>query len=94
MIERVSLCLCCRGVTLSEGDVRAGAQARIEEVGQALMWRAEEAAQGLQTLRLPRRRRAAQSACSGDGYEEHMLLPDDRVALLTNVGACRGPILD
>jgi hypothetical protein len=42
-------------------------QARIEEVGQALMWRAEEAGQGLAQLRLPRRRRSRGAACSGAG---------------------------
>ncbi len=56
-------------------------QARIEAVGQVLMWKAVEAAPGLQ--RLGRRsRRPARAAC--DRYEEHMLLPDDRVALMTN----------
>lgn len=56
-------------------------QARIEAVGQVLMWKAVEAAPGLQ--RLGRRsRRPARAAY--DRYEEHMLLPDDRVALMTN----------
>jgi hypothetical protein len=50
-------------------------------VGQVLMWKAVEAAPGLQ--RLGRRsRRPARAAY--DRYEEHMLLPDDRVALMTN----------
>lgn len=52
----------------------------MEEVGQALMWRAVEAAPGIP--RLGKRKwpgRAAQ-----DAYEDHMVLPDDRVALLTN----------
>ncbi len=56
-------------------------QARIEAVGQVLMWKAVEAAPGLQ--RLGRRSRRPARAAS-DRYEEHMLLPDDRVALLTN----------
>ncbi|KAK9908805.1 hypothetical protein WJX75_003140 [Coccomyxa subellipsoidea] len=62
--------------------VRAGtdAQARMEEVGQALMWRAVEAAPGLP--RLGKRRRPGQAAT--DAYEEHMLLLDERVALMTN----------
>ena len=56
-------------------------QARIEAVGQVLMWKAVEAAPGLQ--RLGRRSRRPARAAS-DRYEEHMLLPDDRVALLTS----------
>ena len=45
------------------------------------MWKAVEAAPGLQ--RLGRRSRRPARAAS-DRYEEHMLLPDDRVALMTN----------
>lgn len=56
------------------------AQARMEEVGQALMWRAVEAAPGLP--RLGKRRRPGRAGT--DAYEEHMLLPDERVALMTN----------
>lgn len=56
-------------------------QARIEAVGQVLMWKAVEAGPGLQ--RLGRRSRRPARAAS-DRYEEHMLLPDDRVALLSN----------
>jgi hypothetical protein len=52
----------------------------MEEVGQALMWRAVEAAPGLP--RLGKRRRPGQAAT--DAYEEHMLLLDERVALMTN----------
>lgn len=62
-------------------DAWGNLQARVEEVGQALMWRAVEAAPGLQ--RLGRRSRRPAAAVS-DAYEEHMLLPDDRVALMTN----------
>ena len=44
-------------------------QARIEEVGQALMWRAEEGAQGLAQLRLTRRRRGrGTGACTGGAW--------------------------
>jgi hypothetical protein len=57
------------------------AQARVEEVGQALLFRCEQASSGLDLLR--GRRRAARY-WAGDAYEEHMLLPDDRVALLTD----------
>ena len=56
-------------------------QARIEAVGQVLMWKAVEAAPGLQ--RLGRRSRRPARAAS-DAYEEHLLLPDERVALMTN----------
>ena len=56
-------------------------QARIEAIGQVLMWKAVEAGPGLQ--RLGRRSRRPARAGS-DRYEEHMLLPDDRVALMTN----------
>ena len=56
-------------------------QARVEAVGQVLMWKAVEAGPGLQ--RLGRRSRRPARAAS-DRYEEHMLLPDDRVALMTN----------
>ena len=52
----------------------------MEEVGQALMWRAVEAAPGLP--RLGKRRRPGRAAT--DAYEEHMLLLDERVALMTN----------
>ncbi len=45
------------------------------------MWKAVETAPGLQ--RLGRRSRRPARAAS-DRYEEHMLLPDDRVALMTN----------
>ncbi len=56
----------------------------MEEVGQALMRRAQEPGQGpLQQLR-PGRRRSLRGACPDDAYEEHLLLPDERVALLTN----------
>jgi hypothetical protein len=62
-------------------DSDAWMQARVEEVGQVLMWRAVEAAPGLQRLG----RRSRRPACAAsDAYEEHMLLPDERVALLTN----------
>lgn len=60
-----------------------GEQSRIEEVGQALLFRCEEAASGLDLLRGTRRATRYWSG-SGDAYEEHMLLPDDRVALLTD----------
>lgn len=69
---------------LSTNTLRAfpnAAQARIEAVGQVLMWKAVEAAPGLQ--RLGRRSRRPARAAS-DRYEEHMLLPDERVALITS----------
>ena len=69
------------GVLLKLRGCHKFVQARIEAVGQVLMWKAVEAAPGLQ--RLGRRsRRPARAAY--DRYEEHMLLPDDRVALMTN----------
>jgi hypothetical protein len=55
-------------------------QARVEECGQALLWlTSDEASRGLPFLGL-RRARGGRS----EAYEEHFLLPDDRVALLTS----------
>lgn len=52
----------------------------MEEVGQALLWlTGDEASRGMPFLGL-RRRRSSKS----EAYEEHFLLPDDRVALLTS----------
>jgi hypothetical protein len=53
----------------------------MEEVGQALLFRCEEAASGLDLLRGLRR---STRYWSVDAYEDHMLLPDERVALLTD----------
>lgn len=56
-------------------------QARLEEVGQALLRRAQDAS-GVGLLAVKRRLRTRYSA---DAYEEHMLLPDDdQVVMLTN----------
>jgi hypothetical protein len=52
----------------------------VESVGQALLWlTSDEASRGLPFLGL-RRSRGGRS----EAYEEHFLLPDDRVALLTS----------
>ncbi|KAK9834254.1 hypothetical protein WJX81_000411 [Elliptochloris bilobata] len=58
-------------------------QACVEAVGQALMWRASAAATG-PLGGLARRPRRGGAAAPGEAYEEHFLLPDDRVALLTS----------
>ena len=55
----------------------------MEAVGQVLMWRASAAATG-PLGSLARRPRRGSAAAPGEAYEEHFLLPDDRVALLTS----------
>ncbi len=56
-------------------------QARLEELGQALLRRAQDAS-GVGLLAVKRRLRTRYSA---DAYEEHMLLPEnDQVVMLTN----------
>lgn len=55
----------------------------MEAVGQALMWRASAAATGPLGA-LARRARRGGAAAPGEAYEEHFLLPDERVALLTS----------
>ena len=55
----------------------------MEAVGQALMWRASAAATG-PLGGLARRPRRGGAAAPGEAYEEHFLLPDERVALLTS----------
>jgi len=67
-----------------EATARAArAQACVEAVGQALMWRASAAATG-PLGGLARRPRRGGAAAPGEAYEEHFLLPDERVALLTS----------
>ncbi|KAK9827173.1 hypothetical protein WJX74_009221 [Apatococcus lobatus] len=62
----------------SDGSER---QARLEELGQALLRRAQDAS-GVGLMAVKRRLRTRYSA---DAYEEHMLLPDnDQVVMLTN----------
>ena len=56
-------------------------QARVEAVGQALLRRAQEGASTPLGLVHMRGRRAVVAA---DAYEEHFLLPDDMVAMLTD----------
>lgn len=58
-------------------------QARKEEVGQALLWLTGDGASGKKGMPafLGLRRRHTRGA---DAYEEHFLLPDDRVAILTS----------
>eukprot|EP00884_Botryococcus_braunii_P010316 jgi/Botrbrau1/19286/Bobra.0073s0029.1 len=63
------------------GSILTDRLSRMEEVGQALLFRCEEAASGLDLLR---GRRRTTRYWSGDAYEDHMLLPDERVALLTD----------
>lgn len=59
----------------------SGSQARLEELGQALLRRAQDAS-GVGLMAVKRRLRTRYSA---DAYEEHMLLPDDGlVVMLTN----------
>ena len=57
------------------------AQARIEALGQALLRRTQEGATTPLGLVHMRGRRAVVAA---DAYEEHFLLPDDLVVVLTN----------
>ncbi len=58
-------------------------QARREEVGQALLWLTGDGASGAKGIPafLGLRRRHSRGA---DAYEEHFLLPDDRVAILSS----------
>jgi len=51
----------------------------VEEAGQALLWLTGEEAAKVPFIGLRRRR-----SRHGEAYEEHFLLPDDRVALLTS----------
>ncbi|KAK9819963.1 hypothetical protein WJX72_004515 [[Myrmecia] bisecta] len=62
----------------SDGTER---QTRVEEAGQALLRRARESSgSGL----VPLAQRSKRSRFTADAYEEHLILPDDHVALLTN----------
>ncbi|KAL0043259.1 hypothetical protein WJX82_006661 [Trebouxia sp. C0006] len=65
-------------VTALFGSDGTEKEARVEEVGQALLRRTQDAGG------VGPRRKGKRSRFHMDAYEEHMLLPDDQVVILTN----------